>query len=703
MDSPEARPAHPPRARRIAALVIAAALTVVYGLLPGDAPDRIESSLAGSDPERKPAPTGLEILEVEPLDPYPGGSLSVRYSGATEPGTLEVYAGKVALPVLTRGDRVLIAQLPSSATAGHVKIRVATPAGARAWLSGLKGDRSPDTLSKPFHIRIKAFNWSKAYRNLIGGIALVLFGIGLLSRGMRESIGMPLASRLAKLVDRRAFALGLGALAGAVAHSTTAAAGLLSAFVGSRVLPVVPAAIAFLGVQLGAAFTPLLAAGLIEPQEGLVAVAIGVVFWGLADTRGSRALARLVLGAGLLALGVQVFRPGLEPLLVHPSVLAWSGRLPDSGLPELAGRVLLGAVLAGALQGPGPLIVLMLGVAQTTGRWDVGSALAMLAGTGLGTALSALVTTPAGPRGKELARLQLLLGAGTSVFAACTVGLWSAAANALLAGRYPPPVHFGGRVPLPELGLHLAVAYGLSQLGGAALFALLTPRIARWLKSRETDAGAQFGPQESVAFVRDTLAVALERQAGALADIAAIVRTGARAAGHSGEQGLREARRTLESALGPALRALPASAEGRELGSAAFACLQLQQSLETLLRRAEHATEERIAGAMEHETPAPSRERALLDELHALVCEGLQAARARLARSEPIDIEAARAREIHLNRLEAEARNALLSPERASERVDTWIGILQVIDAYEATGNQVYRLAEALVQPDHAL
>ena len=52
---------------------------------------------------------------------------------------------------------------------------------------------------------------------------------------------------------------------------------------------------------------------------------------------------------------------------------------------------LLGAGLVAALQGPAPVLVLMLAVAHTTGHRDLRTMLAMLAGSGLGAALSALL------------------------------------------------------------------------------------------------------------------------------------------------------------------------------------------------------------------------------------------------------------------------------------------------------------------------
>jgi hypothetical protein len=49
-----------------------------------------------------------------------------------------------------------------------------------------------------------------------------------------------------------------------------------------------------------------------------------------------------------------------------------------------------------------------------------------------------------------------------------------------------------------------------------------------------------------------------------------------------------------------------------------------------------------------------------------------------------------------MNGLEARARRALLSHEPKNLAVRVQLGVLELVDAYETAGNQVYRLSEAL-------
>ena len=49
-----------------------------------------------------------------------------------------------------------------------------------------------------------------------------------------------------------------------------------------------------------------------------------------------------------------------------------------------------------------------------------------------------------------------------------------------------------------------------------------------------------------------------------------------------------------------------------------------------------------------------------------------------------------------MNGFEARARDALLGDERESSIVRRHLGVLELVDAYETAGNQLYRLAEAL-------
>jgi hypothetical protein len=166
--------------------------------------------------------------------------------------------------------------------------------------------------------------------------------------------------------------------------------------------------------------------------------------------------------------------------------------------------------------------------------------------------------------------------------------------------------------------------------------------------------------------------------------------------GQEAEQALSAARRDLDFLLGGPLR----EAAGRAaLGGVAFSVLQLGNALDHLLSRTERMIDAQIVDASQAQPAERSEGQSMLARLHALLSESLSAVRTSLSQGRPLDLDAARSREIEMNRLEATARSLLLDSEDRAGRLDegaAQLPLLQVVDAYEASGNQVYRLAEQL-------
>lgn len=656
----------------------------VYFALP-DAEEVLPPQSAADNAGEQAAERRIEITAVSPQDPTLGGAVTVSYMGASDDAVVGVFVGKTSMEVLARRRGSVVARVPNDFAPGRVKLRVTDGENQR---------------SKPYDVRIKPANWRKPFRNLIGGFALLIFGISVLARGAREAAGLRGAQALARVAGRGPAALGLGAAVGAVAQSTTAAAGLIAGLVASSLLAVGPAAVAFLGAQLGAVTAPLLT-GLIDPREGLLVVAIGVLWLAFANDRRSIAFSRLILGAGLIAFGLQTLRPGFEPFVQEPSLLALVAKLNARSVLDLALCAGLGAALVALLQGPAPVVVLVLVLAQTTAQWDLRTALAVLSGSGLGAALGALLTTPAARRSQRLAGLNLILGLASTILAVSTVGVWSRVADWLVPG-VPHEISWGKRILLPNLGLHLGVAFALSQVASALALFPFAPWLAGWLERRFPDVPARELAQvgDPVGVVRARLLGVLTVQLDALTAVRDLVHEGSRTAGRLVEHRLGDARAELDDLLSGVVPALPAGAAGRDLGRAALTALQLQRSLETLLRQAERLLDTRVAvsatGAVI--VPLPSADAEALTEMHELLTAGLTDVRTAIAEQVAVDFEHSCAREISMNSLEARARGLLSETQGAHSDIRLHLRVLELVDAYEAAGNQSYRLAEALGQ-----
>ncbi|HKQ68763.1 MAG TPA: hypothetical protein VJT73_05455, partial [Polyangiaceae bacterium] len=269
-----------------------ALLIAVYFALPGGDENAGSAGFEPASPafEAPPDTQKLEVIHVSPADIPPGGAFVITYGG-TDDTPVRVFAGKDELAIVAKRPGSLVARLPAGLGPGRTKIRL------RA--GNLRG---PEEVSGPYEIRVKAANWRKPFRNLVGSLALLVFGIGVFGRGAREAIGLRGAHRLARFAERGPAALAFGALVGTLVQSTAAAAGFLAGLVTSSLLAVAPAAAAFLGAQLGAAAAPLLVTGVLDPHgAGLLAIAIGVLWLALANDRRATSFGRLVLGAGLIA------------------------------------------------------------------------------------------------------------------------------------------------------------------------------------------------------------------------------------------------------------------------------------------------------------------------------------------------------------------------------------------------------------------
>jgi len=180
---------------------------------------------------------------------------------------------------------------------------------------------------------------------IVGGLGLFLFGMGLLSDGLKKIAGQKLKSLLGLLTKHRLIAVLIGALTTSFIQSSSATTVMMVGFVNAGLLSLTQALCVVLGANVGTTFTAWLVStlGIGEFKitlYSLPAIGLGFLLQILGKTQKAKSGGTILLGFGLLFLGMSFMQEAFAPLKDNQGV--------QSALIWLGGKPIL-AVLAGAL------------------------------------------------------------------------------------------------------------------------------------------------------------------------------------------------------------------------------------------------------------------------------------------------------------------------------------------------------------------
>jgi len=619
----------------------------------------------------------LKITAISAAEVHPGDAVVVHVTGA-DPRGAEMGAQISGDPaqVLARRADVVVVRVPQDADPGKAPLRV------------VQGERR----SKPRDLLVVPVPVGRTVRHLLGGIALLIFGLRTFSGGLRRLAGQRMRDLLGRLTRGSSRAVGMGAVVGGVTQLTTSAAGLTAGLLESQLLGLSPAVVLLIGAQLGAAVTGALFP-ITASLEGLLIIVVGVAWISLANDRRSQGIGRVLVGAGLFLYGLRLIHGGLSVIVSDPGVLPYLRDLEQGGVVGVLISLAAGVLLSTLLQGPGPVFALVVGLVEVSGELGMVSAMTLLAGTALGAGIDTLlVAWPSGREARRLALAHLVLGLIGTGFLVATASLWAHLADAIVPGD-PAAVSYGQRVLLPHLHAHLAVAFVAAQLTVAVLMTSLARPVTGWARRRFSRARAS-KPSDVGRTVRAGLARAIRSDRAGLDAALGLALQGERGQGVVSEHALGDARTEVEDLFATLSTTEDREADVELLRRAVVAALQMQRAVEDLLRVAELAVERNLV--------LSEADRDRVDGVHELVADGMEALASALEEGEAPDLEETRAREIRLNAREAEGRRALVTAEPGRETGSLKLRAAELIDAYENVGNHLYRVCESLAaeQPD---
>src|SRR5579872_3698395 len=155
--------------------------------------------------------------------------------------------------------------------------------------------------------------------DLMGGVALLLWGLHMVHSGILRAFGPDLRRLLSKALNNRftAFAAGIGLTA--LLQSSTATALITSSFAAEGLVGLVPALAIMLGANVGTTLIVQILSFNIAAAAPILLI-IGVVTFRAADNGLVRALGRVGIGLGLILLALHVLLDTLAPAEQAPAV-----------------------------------------------------------------------------------------------------------------------------------------------------------------------------------------------------------------------------------------------------------------------------------------------------------------------------------------------------------------------------------------------
>jgi phosphate:Na+ symporter len=216
---------------------------------------------------------------------------------------------------------------------------------------------------------------------VLGGLALFLFGVRTLSTGMEKVAGNQIQTWLDRMTNRPLKGAFFGAFATALLQSSSLLMITILGLVNANLLTLEQA----IGVMLGQEIGTTLTAQIVAFDIGdfcLLFVAIGFVLIEFLPHRGWRIAGEIVMGFGVLFLGMDFMSGALQTLSTMPVVEGW---LVTMGQHPLAG-VLAGTIFTAIVQSSSAITGLTVAMG-VSGAITLPGAIGLILGANIGTCI----------------------------------------------------------------------------------------------------------------------------------------------------------------------------------------------------------------------------------------------------------------------------------------------------------------------------
>ena len=221
---------------------------------------------------------------------------------------------------------------------------------------------------------------------LLGGLALFLYGMQMMSQGLEAAAGNRMKGILEKLTANRFLGVAVGAGITAIIQSSSATTVMVVGFVNSGLMTLNQAVWIIMGANIGTTITGQLVAldaGAVAPLFAFIGVAL-VVF---SKKVAFHNYGQIIAGFGILFIGMEMMSSSMEPLRDSEGFIS----LMTSFSNPLLG-ILAGAVFTAVIQSSSASVGILQALA-VSGLIGLDNAVFVLFGQNIGTCITAILAS----------------------------------------------------------------------------------------------------------------------------------------------------------------------------------------------------------------------------------------------------------------------------------------------------------------------
>ncbi|MCP5060477.1 MAG: Na/Pi cotransporter family protein [bacterium] len=233
--------------------------------------------------------------------------------------------------------------------------------------------------------------WLALATGLLGGLALFLYGLELMTKALKAVAGHRLRTLLAQLTVNRVAGVFSGALVTAIIQSSSITTVLVVSFISSGLMTLSQSVGVILGANIGTTVTAqIIAFKVTKLSMAMIAAGFTVSFLSKKGSLRQHGLG--ALGLGLVFLGMTLMSDAMAPLRDFPPFLEWMGRMEH---PALA--ILAAALFTGLVQSSSATTAVVIAMASQ-GLIGLPTGIALIMGANVGTCVTALLAAIGKPR-----------------------------------------------------------------------------------------------------------------------------------------------------------------------------------------------------------------------------------------------------------------------------------------------------------------